>query len=506
MSEDTPAGPDLSRGVPLADLPDGGCLAGHVDGEEALLVRRGDEVFAIAAHCTHYHGPLADGLVIGEMIRCPWHHACFDLRTGAVLHAPARDDLKAWRVQRAGEQVFVGAPLAAPAPPGLSTAGLPSSVVIVGGGAAGAAAAETLRREGYQGPVTILSADAAQPCDRPNLSKDYLAGTAEADWIPLRPPAFYADQGIELRCGATVTRIDVERSAVTLAGGSEEPYGALLLATGATPIRLQGPGADLPHVHVLRTLADCEGVIAQLATARRAVVVGASFIGLEAAASLRTRGLEVAVVAPEARPMERILGAELGDMVRALHESRGVVFHLGATVAAIEPERVRLSTGETLPADLVVAGIGVRPETSLAEASGLAVERGVTVDAYLRTSAPNIWAAGDIARWPDPHTGENIRVEHWVVAQRQGAVAARNILGRQERFTAAPFFWSQHYDLPINYVGHAERWDRLEVDGDPAAHHAEVTFWSGGRKLAVATVYRDVESLEAEATMEQEAD
>jgi 3-phenylpropionate/trans-cinnamate dioxygenase ferredoxin reductase subunit len=349
----------------------------------------------------------------------------------------------------------------------------------------------------------MLSADASRPYDRPNLSKDYLAGTAQADWIPLRTPEFYAENGIDLKTGARVTAIDAAAHTVSLADGGRISYGALLLATGAEPVRLQVPGATLPHVHVLRSLADSEALIARAESARRCVVVGASFIGLEVAASLRARGIEVHVVAPETRPMERVMGAAIGDAIRWIHESHGVRFHLGATVNAIGNDSVTLSTGERLDADLVVVGIGVRPELALATQAGLAIERGVSVDQYLETSVPGIYAAGDIARWPDPRSGRNIRVEHWVVAERQGQAAARNMLGLKQPFDAIPFFWSQHYDTVISYVGHAEQWDRLEVDGDPAAHDTAVTFWHQDKKLAVATIGRDLDSLRAELAFEE---
>jgi len=232
------------------------------------------------------------------------------------------------------------------------------------------------------------------------------------------------------------------------------------------------------------------------------VVVGAGFIGLEVAAALRMRGLEVHLVAPDERPLGRVLGDRLGDMVRAIHESHGVVFHLGQTPAAIGEQDVVLSDGTRLAAELVVIGAGVLPETELAQRAGLAIDRGVKVTPYLETSEAGIFAAGDIARWPDPHTGQSIRVEHWVVAERQGQTAARNMLGANERFAMVPFFWSAHYDVTISYVGHAEDYERVEVDGDPTAHDCRVTYWKGEQRLAVATVGRDRDSLLAEAEME----
>jgi NADPH-dependent 2,4-dienoyl-CoA reductase/sulfur reductase-like enzyme len=379
---------------------------------------------------------------------------------------------------------------------------VPSRIVIVGGGAAGFAAAEQLRRDGYEGSLVVLSDDADPPVDRPNLSKDYLAGAAQEQWVPLRSRDWYRDNAIELRLDTKVPKIDPRAHEIELADGKRLPYERLLLATGAEPVRLAIPGADLPHVHALRTLKDCRAIIAAAERARRVVVIGASFIGLETAAALRTRNLDVHVVAPEKRPLERVFGAELGDFVRSLHEEKGVVFHLENTVAAIEPNKVALKGGQSLDADLVVVGVGVRPRTQLAEQAGLTIERGLVVNEYLETSAAGIFAAGDIARWPDRHSGESIRVEHWVVAERQGQAAARAMLGIGSRYDGVPFFWSQHYDVPINYVGHAVDWDALDIEGDMRARDCVVRYRKGGKIRAVASIYRDVDSLTAEIAME----
>jgi NADPH-dependent 2,4-dienoyl-CoA reductase/sulfur reductase-like enzyme/nitrite reductase/ring-hydroxylating ferredoxin subunit len=498
-----PAGPDLAQGVALSEFG-GETLLGHVGDQDVLLVRSGSEIFAVDAHCSHYHGPLAEGLVVGDSIRCPWHHACFDLRSGEATRAPALNALAVWQVEREGERIFVRQKREQVKSRRKAPAEAPGRIVIVGGGAAGFAAADMLRRQEFRGSIVMLSNDAAPPVDRPNLSKDYLAGSAPEDWLPLRPDSFYAEASIDLWLNSNVTSIDAKARDVTVSGGDTIPYDRLLLATGAEPVRLPIPGADQKHVHVLRSLADCRAIIASAKGARRAVVIGASFIGLEAAAALRARDIGVHVVAPEQRPMERVLGPEMGDFVRALHEEHGVIFHLGDTVVAIDGKRATLKSGGVLEADVVVAGVGVRPRLGLAEQAGLKIDRGIAVNAFLETSADGIYAAGDIARWPDPHSRENIRVEHWVVAERQGQTAARNMLGQREVFDAVPFFWSQHYDVPINYVGHAEKWDEIAIDGDIAGRDCLLKYRSNGRVLAVASIYRDLASLQAELTMEQE--
>lgn len=508
------SGPDLTKGVALDSLGEGQLFQGHANGKQALLVRRGEKVFAVGATCSHYGGPLAEGIVVGDTVRCPWHHACFSLKTGEAVRAPALHPLPTWEVSQRNGVVYVTreveAPSLAVAAP-TNRAQRERSVVIIGGGAAGSAAAQTLRREGFTGGITVLSADDDAPYDRPNISKDYLAGAAPEEWIPLRPLSVYGEQRISLRLGSRVTAIDVAKHLVQVSDGSEISYDALLIATGATPVRLPPRMDPLQRVMYLRTLADSRAIIAAAEHAGRAVVIGASFISLEVAAALRTRGLHVDIVAPDQRPLERILGTELGEIIQRIHEDHGATFHLGNALASVGDDHVILASGERLPADLVIAGIGVRPDLSLAAAAGLSVGHGVVVNEFLETSAAGVYAAGDIAQWTDAATGTSRRIEHWVIAERQGATAAQNIVARfdgrpREPFLAVPFFWSAHYDTTISYVGHAESWDETAVLGDIRGGSIAVTYRSAGEDLAVATIGHDILSLDTELAMERSAD
>ena len=496
------SGPDFARGISVTEFRDGGMLLGHAKGEPILVARYGNTFFAIGASCTHYGAPLVEGLLVDDTVRCPWHHACFSLRTGEALRAPALDSVSSWKVETSGGKLFVLEKHPEKKAPAKS-ARTPENIVIVGGGAASNAAAEMLRREGFSGGVTVISADEAVPYDRPNLSKDFLAGAAKEEWIPLRSLDFYREREIDLLLNTQVAAIDPAQKKVILADGDGRKFDALLLATGAEPVRLKVPGADLPHVCYLRSLSDCRAIIGKAAGAKRVVLVGASFIAMEAAASLIQRKLQVHVVAPEAVPMEKTLGSQVGEYLRALHVRNGVVFHLQQSVASVDQRKVTLKDGQSIEADLVVVGIGVKPLTDLAERAGIKTDNGVSVNEYLETSVPQIFASGDIARWPDPLTGDNIRVEHWVVAERQGQAAARNMLGRRQRFDTVPFFWTTQYDFTLNYVGHAEKWDKLEMEGSLEAHNCQLSFKRGGKTLAVATVGRDRESLEHELTMER---
>lgn len=482
-------------GILWADLADGASVLGKVDGDDVIVVRVGNDAFAVGAACTHYSGPLAEGLIVGSTVRCPWHHACFDLRTGEALRAPAFNPLPCWSVEHRGDRVYVGAkrdPFTRSGRPATS----PSSVVILGLGGAGAAAAEMLRRRGYDGPVTIIDEDPSAPVDRPNLSKDYLSGHAQPEWIPLWPEGFAEEHHITIT-RRKATALDLSAKQVVLADGKSVPYDALILAMGAEANHL-----NIPEALVLRSFADANAILARAAQAKRAVVIGSSFIGLEVAASLRERNVAVDVVSMESRPLERIVDPRVSGMIRALHEQHGVRFHMGSEVATIEPTKVKLRDGSTIDADLVIAGIGVKPRVALAHAAGLACDNGVLVNEYLETSTPGVWAAGDIARWPDPHTGHRLRIEHWVVAERQGQVAAENVLGLGVRFDVVPYFWSQHYDMTIRYLGFSLPWHQVTIAGDLAAHHASVVY-RAGKTVGFATLGEDRTNLEAEVAMER---
>lgn len=505
---DPPSGPDLLAGIPSEQLAEGQSIAGRVGDQAVLVARSGGRCHAVGAACSHYGGPLAEGIIVDGTVRCPWHHAAFRLDTGEPDRPPALDALPCWEVNEADGVVRVTSrEPRKPAASRRTPSARPDSVLIIGAGAAGVEAAVTLRREGYDGRITMADADPDAPVDRPNLSKDYLAGTAQDEWVTLRTPDFFRDNDITFERNRQVVELDVRARRARLDTGAELGYDALLLATGASPIRLPLPGEGQRQPFTLRSLADSRAIIQAATTAgagARVVVIGASFIGLEVAASLRARGLDVHVVAPESRPLERVLGPALGDLVHRVHIEHGVAFRLGQKPRELVTGAVILENGDRVPATFVVAGVGVRPNVELAERAGLAVDRGVAVDAQLRTSAPNVFAAGDVARYPDPRTGDRIRVEHWVAAQRQGQTAARNILGAGERFTAIPFFWSAHYDLSISYAGHAERWDAIEIDGSLDARDCEVRYVTGGRTLATVTIGRDRANLEAELMMERE--
>ena len=494
---------DLTQWIGVDRAPDGEIFAGVVGEDRVFVWRNGNRLRAYSADCPHLGGPLNKGIVVGASVRCPWHHACFDLTTGEATAAPAFDALLEYPVVLQDHRFSVK-PASGKTPLRVANRrAAPDTLVIVGGGAAGFAAADAIRKFGWTGSVTIFSEEGEQPYDRTLLTKDYLEGTFGDERLPIAQHSL-GDLGVDFEV-ETIQHIEPGNKRLRLGNGDERPYAKLLLATGAAPRGLDVPGGNLPHVMVLRSLQDCRRILANVISGARVAVVGGSFIAMEAAASLKGRGLSVDVISPEEHPLENVFGRELSDLVLEAHAQKGVRLHLGSKVDRIEDKQVVLQGGERIEAEIVVVGIGVEPRLQLAETASLDLDRGVLVNSHLQTSDPNIFAAGDIARWPDPHTGDSIRVEHWVVAERQGQVAAANMLGRDEPFTMVPFFWTKHFDLSIRYVGHAEKWDETHFEGDLAHRDCLVRFRRDGRDLAVATVERDKDSLRAELAMQGES-
>jgi NADPH-dependent 2,4-dienoyl-CoA reductase/sulfur reductase-like enzyme/nitrite reductase/ring-hydroxylating ferredoxin subunit len=496
----------------VAELKDGEMKAFDVGETKVLLARVDGRFHAVGATCPHYGAPLAEGALCGERLICPWHHASFDVTTGDLLEPPAFDALPSYQVLIEGGRVIVALPDQAadrrtPPMAGRDARQDQRTFVILGGGAAGYMAAQTLREDGFQGRILIITREDRLPYDRPNLSKDFLQGHAEPEWMPLRPDQFFTDHDIDVRRGQAVTRIDPVARTVTFSDGDSLTYDALLVATGGTPRKLQFPRDDLANVFLLRSYADAEAVIEGAAGSPRAVIIGASFIGLEAASSLTERKCSVTVVAPDTVPFQKTLGAEIGALFQRLHESHGVKFKLGSSVARFEGsgrvEAVVLENGERLEADLVVVGVGVKPATDFLVGVELSRDGGVIVDQHLR-AAEHLYAAGDIASFPSISTGGRQRIEHWRTALQQGRTAAHNLAGKAVAYDSVPFFWTRQYDAGLLYVGHAEDWDEIIIQGDLSAQDFLAFYVKGDRILAVAGMNRDRDLAAVEGLMREE--
>jgi NADPH-dependent 2,4-dienoyl-CoA reductase/sulfur reductase-like enzyme/nitrite reductase/ring-hydroxylating ferredoxin subunit len=465
-------------------------VAAVLEDRKLLLVRLEGKIYACGNECSHYKGPLTEGLLAGHIVTCPWHNARFDVRDGRMVSPPALNDIPSYEVKLEAGQVWARPKggTAIEMPPGSDG----RTFVIVGAGAAGNAAAETLRREGFSGRIVLINPETHGPYDRTMLSKDYLSGEAPAKWLPLRGEKFYNRLQIELRTGTRVVSLDPRSRTLGLADGGKLQGDRLLLATGGVALRLGIPGSELPGCFTLRSLQDADALIAGLAQAEKVVLVGGSFIALEAASSLRHRGLEVHVVAPESVPLVRVFGEQIGRRLLRQHESQGVRFHLGRTAARIEGDdrvrQVELSDGRQLAADAVLIGVGVRPAVEFLAGSGLAEAGAVPVDARQQTAAEGIYAAGDIALLKDPASGPPRRIEHWVEAERQGRHAARAMLGKGPLPREAPFFWTRQHGQSIRYAGHAPAWDRVVFRGNPEAESFLAGFYAGGVLKAVAGV------------------
>lgn len=494
---------DFKAGVDVATIPEGAILAGRWQGKPVILTNQQGQYCALSGVCTHMGAPLEQGTLANGEVHCPWHHARFSLATGEAVAAPALSPLSSFGTVIRGGRLFITKRQPRPTPAAPVQA---PRVLILGGGAGGHACAQELFRSGFKGLTTVVSEDADPPYDRTFCSKQYLSGEKS------RRESFLADgkvyrisENLMLRLGCKAIAIDTQGRSLVLDGGERMEFDRLILAMGAQPKHPQWPGCELPNVHVLRTLRDADALVRACRRAKRVAVIGASFIGLEVAASLRQRKLAVHVITPEDVPLKKQLGADIGKMIQTVHEKKGVRFHFGRQVHQFDGKHVTLDDQSKIQADFVIAGIGVTPRTELAQAAEIACASaeeggGVIVNEQLESSQPGIFAIGDIARYPDPHTGRNIRVEHWVHAQRQGQHVARLIMGHANRYKDVPFFWSAHFDTQIQYIGHVKSIVKTRTEGSVKARDFRRYYEGPQGDKAFASCNRDRDALLEESS------
>ena len=495
----------------VSDLQNGQMQQLEVEGSQILLSRIDDKFYATGAFCTHYGAPLAKGVLCNETIVCPWHNACFNAIAGQQLEPPGLNSLATFSTKVEGEDVLVELPEEIAQEQTLEMANHVAksderTFVVLGAGAAGMNAVEVLRQKGFQDKIVLIDESAKLPYDRTKLSKVYLLGDAEEDALSLRDCEFYDRHSIELRFGKAVTKVDGSNKSISFQDGSQLSFDSLLLATGGKARQLNVPGADLANIFTIRKPEDVNSILDAIADAKRAVVVGSSFIGMEAAASLVQQGLEVTVVSPDRVPFQKILGEELGRMFQKVHEAKGVTFKLDAKATEFigegKVERVVLESGSGIATDLVIVGIGVELNTDYLENIELnESDNSISVDRYLQTEIKDIYAAGDLASFPYAPMGTSTRIEHWRLAAQHGRIAAVNMLHQRNNQTESqsaqtvdnivPFFWSGQYDLKLRYVGHAEEWDEIFISGDLNNPEFLAFYLQDEKVMAVAGINRD---------------
>ena len=490
------------------DLQNGQMQQIAVEDSQILLSKINDKFYATGAFCSHNGAPLAKGVLCGEKIICPWHNACFNAIAGQQEEPPGLDSLSTFATRVEGERVLVELPKCFSQHRTLEMARhIPKvdsrTFVVLGAGAAGINAIEVLRQQGFQGTAVLISAEEKLPYDRTKLSKGYLQGQADEESLSLRSQEFYAKHNIQLYFGQRVSEVNALNKSLTFADGSNLEYDSLLLATGGQPRKLDVPGADLTNIFTLRQPEDVNSVLNTVKKAQKALVIGSSFIGMEAAASLTQQGLKVTVVSPDEVPFKKILGKELGKMFQQVHESNGVSFKFGTKATEFtgeeKVEAAILESGERVACDLVIVGIGVEPNTSYLKGLKLNEKNNsIPTNEYLQTQIEDIYAAGDIASFPYAPMEETTRIEHWRLAAQHGRIAATNMLHQnspdlQSVSQIVPFFWSGQYDLKLRYVGHAEKWDEIHIDGDLDRQEFLAFYIQNNKTMAVAGINRDRE-------------
>lgn len=465
----------MTKAFSLSQLPAGHMHKVKVGDYDVLLSNVEGEVYAIENKCSHYGAPLSDGALCAHRVRCPWHHACFDVRTGEQIEAPGIDGVAKFDVKIDGDDIFLS-----DEPVKTNTPDFPAPVnehetppdnrydyLIVGGGAAAAYAVEAIRAEDKEGTILMLSRDRLPPYDRTKVSKNFMQENAASETLPLRSAEFYHKLNVYFRAGTQVQKLDLKAKSARLSDGTTVNYDKVLMATGGRPNTLDVPGADLDGVHTVRKPKDARLAREQVEEGTKVVIIGGSFIGLETAMSLGKRGGDITVVTPETTLFEKAFGAEVGDYIQRLHEEAGVKFELGRKCKAINGKDratgVLLDNGTELPAETVIVGIGVTPVTDYISGIAFQDDHSVAVDGHLAVHAADAYAAGDIATYPDREG--MLRIEHWKVAGQQGRIAGRNMAGKKEPYQMVPYFWTNQQGTNFRYVGHGTDYDRIVYDG-----------------------------------------
>lgn len=471
------------------------------DSNNVLLARVNDEFFAVGASCTHYGASLEEGVLKDDMVICPLHHACFNIKSGDLLEPPAMDALPKYDVKTEGESVLINVPEEIPfsRTPDMVKKDNKSderTFIILGGGASAYFAAQSMRENGYKGNIIMVTRENRSPYDRPNLSKDYLAGNAEPEWMPLRSAEFYNEYGIEVKHGMNIKSVNIKERSIHSDNGDILKYDKLLIATGGVPRKLDIPGAGLKNIFYLRSFDDADKIIEAVKSSKNAVVIGAGFIAMEAAHSLTERGIKVTVIAPEEVPFERNFGKEIGNLFKKEHEKKGVSFKLKTAVKELrgtgKVESVVLESGEEIKTDFVVAGIGIKPATEFLTGMELLKDGSLKTDSHLQVEE-NVYAAGDIASFPDFRTEEQIRVEHWRLAEQLGRTAGANMAGRKKKYTEVPFFWTEQAGITLRYAGYVRDWDEIIIDGNLSHKNFVAYYIKNNAVMAAAGINRNKE-------------